>query len=239
MDEKLVEFFSLPEWSIAALGKDRLVNNYHLSLDVLRAGTEGDWVELGVYRGGNARMLALTLANNGSNKKLHLYDSFQGLPELRSEDMPDGQTNPVFYKGAFQTSSLETQKNLAMIAVSHYIHLGWIEDTVPEHLPDKIAYAHIDVDLYGPVLHSLEHVYPRLSPGAICIIDDYSLETLPGAKKATDVFMADKPEKLIVLHNPHSPPLNNHLVKTRGEYHWNSTSLNRTRETVHAYFKKI
>ena len=51
---------------------------------------------------------------------------------------------------------------------------------------------------------SLNHVYPPLSGGPICLIDDYcdtdlnpnGCKFLPGVKLACDVLMADKPETI-------------------------------------------
>jgi len=56
---------------------------------------------------------------------------------------------------------------------------------------------------------SLEHVYPRLSRGAICVIDDYAdpdaypeaWNKLPGVKQACDEFFADKPEKVSFIYS--------------------------------------
>jgi O-methyltransferase len=55
-------------------------------------------------------------------------------------------------------------------------------------------------------MESLECVYPRLSKDAIVIIDDYCdpqihnvNNILPGVKRATDEFLMNKPEKLVVL----------------------------------------
>jgi O-methyltransferase len=53
---------------------------------------------------------------------------------------------------------------------------------------------------------SLQHTYPRLPPGAVCVIDDYcdpsfsDWNFLPGVKKACDEFFADKPEKVAPLY---------------------------------------
>jgi O-methyltransferase len=58
----------------------------------------------------------------------------------------------------------------------------------------------------------LKHVYPRLTKGAICVIDDYSnpdvypeWTQLPGVKRACDEYLADKPEKVEQLYSGVSP----------------------------------
>jgi O-methyltransferase len=73
-------------------------------------------------------------------------------------------------------------------------------------LPSRIAFAHLDGDLYESILTSLTHVYPRLSQGAICLIDDYAdpacpgWNGLPGVKVACDEYLRDKPERVSVLY---------------------------------------
>ncbi|HXF53348.1 MAG TPA: TylF/MycF/NovP-related O-methyltransferase [Hyphomicrobiaceae bacterium] len=61
------------------------------------------------------------------------------------------------------------------------------------------AVVHIDVDLYQPTRDSLAFFYSRMSPGGFIVCDDYGSALCPGAKRACDEFMADKPEKIIRL----------------------------------------
>ncbi|MGR5907940.1 TylF/MycF/NovP-related O-methyltransferase [Bacillus paranthracis] len=87
------------------------------------------------------------------------------------------------------------------------IHPGWFFETLPHELPEKISFAYLDSDFYDPILISLEAIYPKLSKGAIVIIDDYGdkerapkcWEGLPGVKKACDQFFKNVPESPTVL----------------------------------------
>ena len=62
--------------------------------------------------------------------------------------------------------------------------------------------------MYEFILVSLEHVYPKLAKGAVCLIDDYNdpsinplgWNKLPGVKKACDEYLADKPENVTLLY---------------------------------------
>jgi UDP-N-acetylmuramate-alanine ligase len=54
----------------------------------------------------------------------------------------------------------------------HY-HQGLVEETVPAQAPDRIAILRLDTDWYESTRHELEHLYPRLSPGGVLVIDDY------------------------------------------------------------------
>lgn len=55
------------------------------------------------------------------------------------------------------------------------------------------------MDLYQPTLDSLEFFYPRMSPGGRILLDDHGLTTCPGATRAAQGYMADRPESIIQL----------------------------------------
>ncbi|WP_368734801.1 TylF/MycF/NovP-related O-methyltransferase [Komagataeibacter melomenusus] len=57
----------------------------------------------------------------------------------------------------------------------------------------------LDTDWYESTRHELEHLYPRLVPGGVLIIDDYGYWA--GARKAVDEYFSDKPILLNRLDN--------------------------------------
>jgi O-methyltransferase len=62
-------------------------------------------------------------------------------------------------------------------------------------MPERIAILRLDTDFYESTAHELEHLYPRLAPGGVLIIDDYG--TWKGSKDATDEFLAETGEPLL------------------------------------------
>ena len=54
----------------------------------------------------------------------------------------------------------------------HFVE-GRVEETLPGHAPDRIALLRLDTDWYESTRHELVHLYPRLAPGGVLIIDDY------------------------------------------------------------------
>jgi hypothetical protein len=74
---------------------------------------------------------------------------------------------------------------------------GKVEDTIPGDVPPSIAILRLDTDWYESTIHELEHLYPRLSPGGVLIIDDYGYYT--GARQAVDEYFADTPVYLARL----------------------------------------
>ena len=78
-------------------------------------------------------------------------------------------------------------------------HKGWIPERFPHVADRRFAFVHIDVDLYEPTRDSIEFFYPLMNENGIILCDDYGFDTCPGAIKAIDEFLADKPEKMLRL----------------------------------------
>jgi len=67
----------------------------------------------------------------------------------------------------------------------HFVK-GLVENTIPEKAPETIALLRLDTDWYQSTIHELTHLYPRLSPKGILIVDDYG--HFKGARKAVDEY---------------------------------------------------
>ncbi len=181
---------------------EQAVNIYHLLTQVVLLKIPGDIVELGSYDGNSSILMQKILDQLRSKKIIHVYDSFEGLPEKSQQD---GDT--VFYAGSCKTQKENLIQNFKKQKTKlPKIHEGWFSDTLPKGLPKKISFAHLDGDFYSSILESLIYVYPKLSKGAIVIIDDYCnpkihdvSNILPGVKKACDEFLKDKKEKVGIL----------------------------------------
>jgi O-methyltransferase len=182
----------------------RLLNIYHFLSQVLVFGVEGDVVEFGCHTGRESTTcIRRTMDFCGTAKLFHVYDSFQGLPPSTEGDagIDPAQWPAGWLKAPSNVLRAHFQSHGLALPV---IHEGWVEDLVPRELPAKICFAHVDVDLYHPVKHCLESIYPRLSPRAVVVIDDYRYQPLPGAERAVHEFMAGKPEPVHSLHMPNA-----------------------------------
>ncbi len=185
------------------------MNLFHLLEQTLVRGVPGDVVELGCNAGESTIVMRRIMDELGSDKQLHAYDSFEGLPELTEADRKDG----VYSAGHMAVGEDVLIKNFEQLGLRlPKIHKGWFQDTVPSQLPDHICFALLDGDLYESTRHILPHVYERMLPGAIGMIAVYYDEELlprkdleggyrsPGVKHAVDEFFADKPEKVGMLY---------------------------------------
>ena len=168
---------------------------------VLEKEISGDFVECGVWKGGSAGLMGLALEafEPGSSRKLHLFDSFEGLPQPCAED---GE-RAAEYSGGVNSGDLVSvhQCEAGLDEVRDFLlntlslpsnrlvfHKGWFQETIP-HLgtePESIAVLRLDGDWYESTKVCLEHLYDRLTPGGIVILDDYFC--WEGCKKATDEY---------------------------------------------------
>ena len=165
---------------------------------MLTARTAGDVVEFGCYVGTTSVPLGKRLT--GTDKKLYVYDSFEGLPEKSQED--EAPTGVQFKKDELLATKKQLIKNFKQADVPlPIITKGWFSNVSPEQVPARIAFAYLDGDFYHSVLDPLKLTWNRLSPGAIVIVDDYQNEALPGASKAVDEWLATHPAKLRVEHS--------------------------------------
>ena len=170
---------------------------------ITRRKIPGSIVECGVWRGGSMMAAALTLLQlNSSERDLYLFDSFEGMPRPTDVDVHHTGTPGMVTFNNLQTgedSSAECAATLAEVQSTmkrtkydpkliHYVK-GKVETTIPEQAPKQIALLRLDTDWYESTKHELEHLFPRLSPGGILIIDDYG--DWQGARKAVDEYVAN------------------------------------------------
>lgn len=169
---------------------------------------EGDFVELGVYQGGSALVLADCLRFAQSRMKLHLLDSWQGLPAPTEQDSGTFIRGGEFAGERFKDPS--AQKVLDVLTsrhLNHYckIHEGWFADTLPK-IDGPLSLVHLDCDLFAPAFECLEYVLPRMSEHGIVILDDYGDDAkrrFPGIKKAVDACIAGTDWTVVPLGGEH------------------------------------
>jgi O-methyltransferase len=164
-----------------------------ISLAAYASHLPGEFAECGVWKGGTALMLARVL-RPVNEKKLRLFDSFQGLPKV------DQETDPWFHQGQYSAKSVQVvEKVLGDFADRVEIHCGWIPETFKGLEDKRYAFAHIDVDIYQSNWDCCEYFYPRMVAGGVILFDEYAFAAARGEKEAVDKFFADKPESPITL----------------------------------------
>jgi len=145
---------------------------------------EGDVAEVGVYKGGSAKLI-----REATKKSLHLFDTFEGLPDKCAKDNPKH-----FQKGDYY-ASLESVKSYLKNYSNILFYKGLFPSTTELVKNTRFSFVHLDVDIYESTLNCLKFFYPRMSRGGVIISHDYPASK--GVKQAFDEFFKDKLEIII------------------------------------------
>ena len=169
----------------------------------------GAMVECGVWRGGSMQAVARTLLDlDVRDRDLHLFDTFEGMPPPTNEDRRiGGSAARDLLESSPRSSSLWAIADLADVQAGmsrtgypseriHY-HPGLVQVTVPAQAPEQIALLRLDTDWYESTRHELMHLYDRVTPGGVIIIDDY--DYWEGSRQAVDEFIAAGRHRLLLV----------------------------------------
>lgn len=210
-----------PDFDAAAIALCNLVRPFTMTTNervfALRQGVQyvvqheiaGDIVECGVWKGGSMMAVALTLLELcATDRKLHLFDTFEGMTEPTDADCNIRGESASHLLGASTKADSwvwayspleEVRANLFRTGYDprqiNFVK-GRVEDTLPACAPERIALLRLDTDWYESTFHELVHLYPRLSVGGVLIIDDYGHWT--GARKAVDQYISQHKLKLLL-----------------------------------------
>lgn len=171
------------------------VTIHRVATEVLEAKVPGDFVEIGVHRGGSAAMIA-DVVRRDPNRTLWLFDRWGDLPEPTEKD---GHRQTEYARANIPEKLAKLADDMPLKETRHLLEdvlgfngaryqQGWYDETFAEYAGDKIAFASIDCDYYESSVLALDFVARHASPGCRIVMDDY--DTWPGARTATDEFAA-------------------------------------------------
>ena len=168
-----------PSYAHTMVGIKRLDNIQYCVETVLADGIQGDLIETGVWRGGSCIFMRGILAAHGSkDRRVFVADSFKGLPPPDAGRYPTDVGDTLFQHDFLSVGRAEVEDNFRKYDLldAQVVFLeGWFKDTLPAAPIEKLAVMRLDGDMYGSTIEALTALYPRLSPGGFCIIDDYGL----------------------------------------------------------------
>ena len=186
---------------LTMVSQERLFTTAMACKYVIERGIDGDFVECGVWRGGNAIVAAQIFKLYNSNKKVWLFDTFKGMTTPTDIDLVALSGKAA--KHQFKAEQKETHNEWCYASLqdvrNNFFKLGLAEDiffiqgdvcqtldSKSSQLPIIISVLRLDTDWFESTKKELEFLYPKLSLNGCLIIDDYGHWF--GAKKATDEY---------------------------------------------------
>lgn len=174
------------------IGQPRLENVQACVETALKEGIQGDLIEAGVWRGGSAILMRAVLeAHDDRIRRVFVADSFEGLPKPDPEKFPHDAGDKHYKNRYLAVSEEEVRENFRSFDLmdDRVIFLkGWFKDTLHVVPSEAFAVIRIDGDMYQSTIEALSALYPKLSDGGFCIVDDYALK---GCREAVDDFRRD------------------------------------------------
>lgn len=171
------------------LSEERLGILYQLSCQARHV--PGDAVEIGVYKGGTALLMATALQN--STQQIHLFDTFCGMPAAKPGI-------DLHRSGDFSDTTAESVSSLLQDFNNIHLYPGLFPDSLPRDWHHRqFCLVHIDVDIFSSTLACCQFFYPRLSSGGAMIIDDYGFPSCPGVRKAVVEYFGNYDQRPLYL----------------------------------------
>lgn len=135
---------------------------------------EGDILEFGSYKGGTGILLGLLVKEFNLSKKVHLFDSFSGLPD------PNSDLDKGYRKGQFKSNYEKLNQLINDLDLQNIITIqkGWFNESLPKFLTSnpavKISLLHIDCDLYDSTKDCFPVLDNSVVSGGAIIFDDFN-----------------------------------------------------------------
>jgi O-methyltransferase len=166
-----------PARADSMIGLRRMENIQHCIETVIRDDVPGDLIETGVWRGGaTIFMRGVLKAYGDTGRTVWCADSFQGLPPPDAARYPADEGD-TFYKVDGLAVGVDQVKHnferYGLLDDQVRFLVGWFKDTLPSAPVEQLSVMRLDGDLYESTWQAIEALYPKLSPGGFCIVDDY------------------------------------------------------------------
>lgn len=158
----------------------------------------GDFLEVGVWRGGTGAILAK--AAEGANRTVYLADTFTGVVKA-------GANDPNYAGGEHADTSEETVRRLMreLSLTNVEILAGVFPEETGSRVPGPIALLHCDVDVYESSRDVIAWALPRLAVNGVIVFDDYGFSGTAGVTRFVNELRSR--DDLMFIHN-----LNGHAV---------------------------
>jgi O-methyltransferase len=153
------------------------------------------FIEIGVWRGGTAALIAKKLSILSSQATLYLADTFSGVVKATEKDAS-------YHGGEHADTSVEVVTKLLS---GKYDKIKILQGIFPEETSQyvdnqhKFVFCHIDVDVYQSAKDIVDWIWDKLVVGGIIVFDDYGFPTCTGVTKYVNE-QDGKPDRLIIYN---------------------------------------
>lgn len=120
---------------------------------------DGGFIECGCYKGTTARIMADVVGL--TDRPFYLYDLFEHDASMVHHAMPEhGPDLFEFVQARFPEPNIHVVR-------------GFVPQCFEQGLPERIAFAHIDMNNASAEIGALDAIEDRLVPGATIVLDDF------------------------------------------------------------------
>lgn len=156
---------------------------------------EGDFVECGVFQGDMSLVVLLASGLRDSGRRLHLFDSFDGIDPAR---LAEGEYGG--FPGYVEMANTHYRKaGLYEHVVARFapypqvsVRKGFLPESLEGWAPERIAWLHIDLNAAKPEVETLTALFDRIVPGGLIVLDDYGWLPFKAQRDAEDSFFAER-----------------------------------------------
>lgn len=147
---------------------------------------EGDLVCCGVNTGIMPLAICELINLDNTDRKFWLFDTYKGIPVEQispAETARNKASENIMYPDCYETA----RKNFAPFKNAILVK-GTVPDTLSTVDIERVCYLSIDMNIAYPERKAIEHFWPKLSSGAIVILDDYGFDHYIEQQRSMDEF---------------------------------------------------
>jgi O-methyltransferase len=179
-----------PSRAESMIGLRRMTNIQECVAQIVADDVPGDFIETGVWRGGACIFMKANLRAWGdTTRTVWLADSFEGLPKPNAAHYPADAGDTLHKQTGLAVGADQVRHNFERFGLLDdrvEFLVGWFKDTLPTAPVEQLSLMRLDGDMYESTIQAIEPLYPKLSPGGFCIIDDFGSHASQAGKAVHD-----------------------------------------------------
>lgn len=152
---------------------------------------EGDFVECGVFSGILSGLICRYFDFSKLQKNFWLFDTWEGIPtnELSGVDLKIAQGyNREYHR---QDVYEDVKRSFADYPNCHLVR-GFLPETLDTVKIEKISYLSMDLNSAQYEKECIEKLWPKITSGAVILLDDYNFKRCHPQQKMWDAFAGEK-----------------------------------------------